>query len=1007
MRAIFLPVLIFCSAIMSGQPLVPKAAIFHQLTMQHGLSSNRIVEILQDRDGFYWIATEDGVNRFDGTNVKVFRYNKNDSLSLSHNHCTNLLEDSKGNIWVTTLDGLNCFIKDKEIFRRYYLTHPAFSNERLNWIRDIIEDKEGNIWISSYGLWKLDVKNDEFDYYNVINALPEKSVARTLSMLVYDSLLNGIWCDPAGGIGFFDIKKDSFFYNDYNPYKWDVLRIEDYSHYFIDGDHNMWIWLTSERALCKVALPAGKPDYTGFTADKNISMVQRIHTGKVFISRFGAHPIFFDPVTGKADSTFMKRCHGLSPVTEIARNIYVDQDDNYWIATADGICILNPSEQSKEYFDFGMQGGVADKAAEGLIGSSVQNEKKIWVYSHRHILCFDRNEGKFTNLEFPYLKDGISGVLAAGDSVLYIATFKGIYRYRIGTGRIEKKFTGNFKARTGMAFDKHRQLWVGTWTNGLYKFDPDLNVLHRFLKTDTVAGQQLKHNNLIGIYIPPGSDTVYIGYNGGKGYSAVHNGKNTVACYIIPLARENERNVANTINCFLIDARGNWWIGTFGGGLYHKNFKTQVFTGISQSDGLKSNFINSVVEDARGNIWVSTSNGLNVLQNEGKIIVSPDNEMVMSTNDYMGNLQRFDKHSVVAFNTRKLIVYHTLAAMEKEKPGRILVSDFKVFDKLHPLSLYDKPIKLNHNQNFFSFTFSLLKANQAKEVLYALKLENFDNDWIYLKKLQEVRYTNIPPGKYVFKVKASGNSGEWLHFSRDIAITVLPPFWKTGWFRLLCVVAIGTGIYLLYRYRINQFRKIYEVRNKISQDLHDEIGSTLSGVVLFSELAQKKIGQQHTSEADTYLRRITQQSKEMAEKMSDIVWAINPQNDNLKKVITKLQAFTLNICTARNIRVQFEVDQAILSRHMSMQQRKNIYMISKEAINNAVKYSAAHNLFFALQHKGSHFLLTIKDDGSGFDMSNTTKGNGMINMLTRADEMKSELHIESTPGSGTLVSLKW
>jgi signal transduction histidine kinase len=206
---------------------------------------------------------------------------------------------------------------------------------------------------------------------------------------------------------------------------------------------------------------------------------------------------------------------------------------------------------------------------------------------------------------------------------------------------------------------------------------------------------------------------------------------------------------------------------------------------------------------------------------------------------------------------------------------------------------------------------------------------------------------------------------------------------------------------------MNEVRKIYEVRNKISQDLHDEIGSTLSGVLLFSELAQKKIEQQHTSEADTYLHRITQQSKEMAEKMSDIVWAINPQNDNLKKVISKLQAFAVNVCAAKNMRVQFEVDQDLLLRQMSMQQRKNIYMISKEAINNAVKYSAAQNVVFSLHHKGAHFLLTIKDDGTGFDMKTVRKGNGMNNMVTRAEEMKSDLLIESKPGVGTAVALKW
>src|SRR6185436_13458401 len=186
MRIIFLLGLMFCAGIADAQPAFPKAAIFHQLTMQHGLSSDRIVKVLQDKEGFYWIATEDGVNRFDGTNVKVFRHDKNDSLTLSHNHCTDLMEDSKGNIWVATLDGLSCFIREKEIFKRYYLTHPAFANDRLNWIREITEDGEGNIWVAEFGLWKLNLNTNEFSYYYIHDASPEKSSTRALSRVQYD-----------------------------------------------------------------------------------------------------------------------------------------------------------------------------------------------------------------------------------------------------------------------------------------------------------------------------------------------------------------------------------------------------------------------------------------------------------------------------------------------------------------------------------------------------------------------------------------------------------------------------------------------------------------------------------------------------------------------------------------------------------------------------------------------------------------------------------------------------
>jgi signal transduction histidine kinase len=196
-----------------------------------------------------------------------------------------------------------------------------------------------------------------------------------------------------------------------------------------------------------------------------------------------------------------------------------------------------------------------------------------------------------------------------------------------------------------------------------------------------------------------------------------------------------------------------------------------------------------------------------------------------------------------------------------------------------------------------------------------------------------------------------------------------------------------------------------EMRNRISKDLHDEVGATLSGVTLMSELASQRIQSMKIEESRVLIDRITQESKDMSEKMNDIVWTINPANDSMEKVLQKIQVYGRNICQSKNIVFKFEKADFNESAHVNMHVRNNIYLISKEAINNAVKYSGATEVNFTLSGKKENFLLRITDNGIGFDPSVEKNGNGLSNMQARAQEMGSSLLIESLAGKGTKLEL--
>ncbi len=201
--------------------------------------------------------------------------------------------------------------------------------------------------------------------------------------------------------------------------------------------------------------------------------------------------------------------------------------------------------------------------------------------------------------------------------------------------------------------------------------------------------------------------------------------------------------------------------------------------------------------------------------------------------------------------------------------------------------------------------------------------------------------------------------------------------------------------------------RTHEVRDRISKDLHDEVGATLSGVTLMSELASQRLRSQKIEESQSLIERITQESKEMSEKMNDIVWAINPANDSMEKVLNKIHSYGKNICSSRNIHFHFVRPAETEASHLNMQIRNAIYLIGKEAINNAVKYSEAVNIRFTLSGKKDHFFMKIEDDGKGFDMHSGTTGNGLINMKARAAQMGGELQLYSAVGKGTRLELNF
>jgi signal transduction histidine kinase len=349
-------------------------------------------------------------------------------------------------------------------------------------------------------------------------------------------------------------------------------------------------------------------------------------------------------------------------------------------------------------------------------------------------------------------------------------------------------------------------------------------------------------------------------------------------------------------------------------------------------------------------------------------------------------------------------------------------------------SIYNsREIELSYNQNDFSFEFTSLDFNASEMNQYTYFMEGFDEDWIYNGKRRFVTYTNLDPGKYVFQVKATNSDGLWNDEAAKIFIVINPPFWKTWWAYTIYFISL-VGLLYFIRYtdlkrrkkkeedrlrrereearlreaelkakNIEQEKEIekQKIRNRIAQDLHDEIGSNLSSISLMSELMQND--EKINAEASEKIKRIHKVAKGSTQAMRDIVWLTNPSSDSLKDLIAKMKEVADN--TLGKFNLNFDYPKDVSEIDLLPETKRNLFFIYKETLNNIVKHAEAKNVDIKLVIEKSSILLSIKDNGKGFNALENFGGNGLKNIRSRANEINADLKFASNPGKGTFLEL--
>lgn len=991
---------------------------FSRITVQNGLSHNKINCILQDQRGFMWMGTDDGLNRYDGRRFVVFRHDPSDSTSITGNIITDIIQDKKGILWIATADGgiskYDYRLSPDKQFKQYRNIPGNTRSIPTNIVNDLLEDSLGYLWLATGGqsVLRFDKSTEQFQRADV-------NSRRTALKMCLDSK-DTLWVGAQGGgiikidIRTLGVKTDPRYTNLYSG-----LPHATVTALYKDADDRIWFgsWdnvlyryntITRGHDVFDQQTTPSFPveEATSFSEDK-----ERVWIG----GRYSGLTVY-----DKGQNQFYNYRYDASREGSIADDqvncIFKCRNGMFWIGTNKGVSVYNPTQQSfvQTFLP------VANKKAT-IYDFYEESNGDLWIGTSNGIYIQRNGTQNFLHLPLSFKGENLSVTKFFSDSKgnFYIGTNYSLFSYDKKANRLlllpgteddpvmKKIIDSRVVSVIETNIEGNPALLVSPYGHFLAYYD--LNAKKWVSRMDTVKQILQKFNlrdNLIRKFYKSSTGQLWLA-NGKMGLGEWTSNSLPKVSFKV-----NDPSVAGTIsndNVFDIieDSKNNLWVSTYGGGLNYFDIKSQKFEHI----GATNNLLEGIHLDSKEHVWMISNGNLHKYNPQTKSysdFILPDLD---KSGGVKGNIFKDSRGNMYVAGLNYFIRFKPEAIDDRASQPKIFLTDFRIFNTSYNQLLSESQIPLRFKQNYFTIEFAAPEFKTG-QVQYSYMLEGWDKDWIEAGDRNFVNYSNLEGGNYTFKVRATNKKGNWGKEYASIAIRIIPPFRKTPLFFILCAFAVGLVVYFMYRYRIKELLKRQAIRNRIAQDLHDSVGSTLSSISVYSQVAKIQYDRGNNAELKHVLDRIGITSTDMISEMNDIVWALNPLNDNMEKILQRMESFARPLLKTKDINFSFNYDPNVLHLNLSMEKRKNFYLIFKEAINNVLKYSNCKNLDISIQLLRQQIELVVRDDGQGFDQeqlktlaARSMSGNGLNNMRRRAEEMEGECDIQSFPGKGTRVHL--
>ena len=997
---------------------------FAHLTTKEGLSQSSVTEILQDRRGFMWFATRDGLNRYDGNAFVVYKHNPNNPGSLSSNFVLDLMEDDQGYLWIATdFGGVNKFDPATERFVRYRHDPNKPNSISGDSVETIARDSRGHLWFGTAdsGLDKFDPTTGVFTEY--LNDSGGQFVGRITKVIA--GRQGDIWF--VGERGLFHLNPETGQITR-PPATINGLAADDL---YEDNAGNFWMLAWSpivglvkydRRAERLTKYPFG----AGAAGVASSNLLADGQNGFWVPSSQGLY--YFDRRTERFTYQFQHDeadPNSLDDNTVVA--IYRDRGGLLWAGTGSGLNLLNLRQER-----FGQRRHLPNSPnslSPGKVTAIYEEPNNIlWVgFLPRALDRLDRKTGELTHyVPGPESKNALSegmnvaGIYKDARGYLWLGGWgAGLDRFDERTGQFKHYRHNNDDPNSLISDnvykiygDRNGNIWVGQ-LYGLSRLDPATEQFTNYRPDPT--NPTWNGSSVSGIH-QDRSGTLWVGTTGGA-LIRVDDKTGTLVKYP-PDSRDPRRLNGGGITSIHEDQAGTLWVGAWDG-LYRYNRQNGTFTRYTENQGLPSSGIMGILEDKAGRLWLSTKHGISRFDPRTETFRNYDVSDGLQGDEFSPGacIQSFDGKMFFG-GSNGFNAFFPEAIRDNPYVPPVVITSFKVFNKPVPIGArsvltkaisYIDGLTLSYRDSVFSLEFAALSYTNSRKNRYRYKVENFEPGWNEVGSEQRLAtYTNLDPGKYVFRVQGSNSDGVWNEVGVSLPIVITPPWWRTNWFRALSALVVLALLWTAYRLRIGQLERVRQLEtdlahiNRVSMmgelaaSIAHEVNQPLSGIVSNGSaclrwLAGDPPNVEEVREAVGDIVRDGKRAGEVIARIRALTRRASPPREKLdvNETIQEVLAIAGDEAkrTSVAIRTQFAGDLSPVSgdRVQLQQVVLNLVMNGMEAMSSVGE--RARQLVIATQNIDQERVqVTVEDSGTGLDPNTmarifepfyTTKSGGM------------------------------
>jgi signal transduction histidine kinase/ligand-binding sensor domain-containing protein/DNA-binding response OmpR family regulator len=877
---------------------------FEHLTDQDGLANSNVTAIIKDSDGYMWFSTFNGLSRYDGYKFTNFLHNPQDSNSICGNRIWGLLESREKTLFITTpFNGLSIYNRQTETFKNFIHNPKDPSSLSANMILSIYEDKRGNIWLgTTKSLDKFDSKTKTFQHFFPFGTDTGNYIA-------------GITEDDQGNLWMYGHSNKLCKFNPLNN-TFQYLKFSDnphaheiYNHWGLvhwDRKGNLWVGNRLE-GLININMKTGEREYYSVENKKlgsNVLMkIEEDLEGNIWICTDGGGLYQFDSLK----NSFIHFAHNPEDPLSLSSNavycFYESEPGLIWVGTyAAGLNVLKKTKRKFSRFD---SKGVPGKKLlqKSVLAIAEAKDGKVWLATDGGGLnLFDPKNYEFKNYTEQNGKvaaNVITCLLSDKENNLWCGTYRrGMFKINLPTGKITKfNFDANNPGKSlsrksvFSLCENDDHIWIGYISGGIDLYNKKTGLISRS-PLDNLEGGVFAGSSIFKI-VQDSKKRIWIG---SENFGVFCYDPSQNIFYRFAFDKTNKESIgSNDVRDVLEDKNGNFWFATNKGGLSKLlNFEKKIFKNYTIEDGLPSNHILSVLEDDQNNLWISTDKGVSLFKVKENEIFNFDTEDGLQKGQFNSNSKLKTSNGFMYFGgIEGFNLFHPDSIHINEVEPSLVLTDFKIFNHslksnqefnginyLERSISQSKEIELRYDDNVFSIEFAALSYISPQSNQYAYKLEGFDQNWIYVKSDRRfVTYTNLDPGTYNFWVKASNNDGVWNDKGISLKIIILPPWWKTWWFRILALLVVISGIAIFIYLRTRSVRK----RNEY---LEEEVRKQTADLLKSNQniLFKNNILEKNNLEISKKTEQILEQQEEILKQKAEVE-QLNKTKDKFFSII--------------------------------------------------------------------------------------------------------------------------